>query len=216
VGSLILSMSSIVNQFTFRLCWYVGDKFLRDLKSSTGVTLPTRVLVSMLALAEFLVSEARILERGSEQAKKEAKEQIPSERIKDASAMARELRWRLKLATGYSSDDDRPHANRKGREGMNGNKRMRIDSGSSDQDSGRFRNFMPKSWDRVVEKTRENETVRMRVGNGEDQWAGWGEEDGEEVEVKRQRETVVKVRRTLKGVERQRIERVVEEWVWDD
>jgi len=41
----------------------VGDKFLRDLKSNS-VTFSARVLVSMLALAEFLVSEARIIERG--------------------------------------------------------------------------------------------------------------------------------------------------------
>jgi F-box/leucine-rich repeat protein 10/11 len=179
----------------------------------------------MLSLAEFLVSEARILERGSEQAKKEAKDQIPSERIKDAPAMARELRWRLKAAAGYSSDDDGPPAIRKGKEGMNGNKRKRMDSGSLELDSRHFRNFMPKSWDRVMEKTTENETVRMRVkvpGSGDDwkeQWSGWdkdGDEDGDEAEVKRQREIVVKVRRTLKGMERQRIERVVEEWLWDD
>ena len=199
---------------------------MRDLRSPTGETFPTRVLVSMLALAELLVSEARILERGSEQARKEVKEQIPSERIKDAPAMARELRWRLKSAAGYSSDDDRPIAIRKGKEGMNGNKRRRIDSGSSELDSGHFRNFMPKSWDRVVETMTEKETVKMSVrapGDGDDwteAWSGWdkdGDEvDGGEAEVRRQRETVVKVRRTLKGLERQRIERAVEEWVWDD
>jgi hypothetical protein len=213
-------MSSIVNLFDFRVCWYVGDRFLRELKSSTAF--PTRILASMSALAEFLVSEARILERGNEQAKKEAKEQVPSERIKDASAMARELRWRLKLAAGYSSDDEQPQANRRG---MNGNKRKRIDSGSSELDAGRFRNFVPKSWDRVVEKTKENETVKMRVkapGNRDDwkeEWVEWEkdeDEDGNEVEVRRQRETVVKMRRTSKGIERQRIERVVEEWLWDD
>ena len=199
---------------------------MRDLKSSsTGAMFPTRVLASLMCLAEFLVSEARILERGSEQAKKEAKDQIPSERVKDAPAMARELRWRLKLASGYSSDEDRPQAIRRGRESMNGNKRKRVDSASSETPSGRFKNFMPRSWDRVVETSSDNETVRMRLkapGNGEDwkeQWSGWdkdGDEDGDEVEIKRQREVVVKLRRTLKGVERHRIERVVEEWVWDD
>lgn len=176
----------------------------------------------MLALAEFLVSEARILERGGEQAKREVKDQIPSERIKDAPAMARELRWRLKSAAGYSSDDDRPQGTRKGREGTNGNKRKRIDLGSSEL--GHFRNYMPKRWDRVVEQMTDDETVRMRVkapGNEEnwkEQWGGWNkdeDEDGDEAEVRRQRGIVVKVRRTLRGVERQRIERVVEEWLWD-
>lgn len=187
------------------------------------MTFPPRVLASMLALAEFLVSEARILERGSEQAKKEVKDQIPSERIKDGPAMARELRWRLKSAAGYFSDDDRPQGNRKG--GLNGNKRKRLDSGSSEVNSRRFRNFMPKSWERVVEQATENETVRMKMKvpeSGEDlkeEWGEWdkdGDEDGDEAEVRRQREIIVKVRRTLKGMERQRIERVVEEWLWDD
>jgi F-box/leucine-rich repeat protein 10/11 len=180
----------------------------------------------MLALAEFLVSEARILERGSEQARREAKDQIPSERVKDAPAMARELRWRLKSAAGYSSDDERPPAVRKGKEGMNGNKRKRIDSDSPELDSGHFRNFMPKSWDRVVEKKMDKETVRMNVkapGDGDDwteSWSGFDkdcrDEEGDEAEVMRQGEIVVKVRRTTKGLERQRIERVIEEWVWDD
>jgi F-box/leucine-rich repeat protein 10/11 len=196
----------------------VGDKFLRELKSNS-VTFSTRVLVSMLALAEFLVSEARILERGGEQAKREVKDQIPSERIKDASAMARELRWRLKSAAGYSSDDDRPQGIRRG---VNGNKRKHVELGSSEL--GHFKNYMPKSWDRVVEEMADDETVRMRVkapGNDEDwkeQWGVWSKDedgDGEEAEVRRQRGTVLKVRRTARGVERQRIERVVEEWLWE-
>lgn len=223
----IESATEVPKKFRFplfnKLCWYVGDKFLRDLKSSISMTFPPRVLASMLALAEFLVSEARILERGSEQAKKEVKDQIPSERIKDGPAMARELRWRLKSAAGYFSDDDRPQGNRKG--GLNGNKRKRLDSGSSEVNSRRFRNFMPKSWERVVEQATENETVRMKMKvpeSGEDlkeEWGEWdkdGDEDGDEAEVRRQREIIVKVRRTLKGMERQRIERVVEEWLWDD
>jgi len=68
----------------------------------------------MLALTEFLVSEARILEHGGEQGKKEVKDQIPSERVKDAPAMVRELRWRLRSAAGYSSDDEL-QGTRKGR-----------------------------------------------------------------------------------------------------
>lgn len=48
-----------------RLCWYVGEKYLRGLKSREEY--PSRVLQSLEALAEFLVLEARVLERGSDQ-----------------------------------------------------------------------------------------------------------------------------------------------------
>ena len=87
-----------------RLCWYAGEKYLRDLKAKEEF--PPRVLDSVEVLAEFLVSEARTMERGTDQTKKEAKDQVPGDRIKDAGAMARELRWRVRLAGGYESDDD--------------------------------------------------------------------------------------------------------------
>ena len=179
----------------------------------------------MLALAEFLVSEARILETGGEQARKEVKDQIPSERVKDASAMARELRWRLKFASGYTSDDDYSQVMHKWHEGMNGHKRKRMDSGAPELESGSFRNFKPKTWDKVVKKVTEDDTIRTRGkapgidDNWREEWTAWngeGEFEGDEVGVKRYREIVVKVRRTAKGVERQRIERVVEEWRWGD
>jgi F-box/leucine-rich repeat protein 10/11 len=178
----------------------------------------------MLALAEFLVSEARILERGSEQAKKEARDQIPSDRVKDAPAMARELRWRLKFAAGHSSDDDCSQVIRRAKEGVNGNKRKRVDSGSPGLDARQFRNFKPKYWDKTMEKTTMNDTVRMRgkapgTDDGwEEKWTTWeaGVDGGEEAVVKRHQEIVVKVRRTAKGVERQRIKRTVEDWKWDD
>ena len=73
-----------------RLCWYAAEKYLRDLKGKEEF--PPRVLEGIEALADFLVSEARTMERGSDSAKRQAKEDVPGDRIKDAPALARELR----------------------------------------------------------------------------------------------------------------------------
>jgi len=86
----------------FRLCWYVGERYCRDLKSKEEFS--PRILKSLDALAGFLVSEARTIERGSEVAKKEARENVPADRVKDASLLARELRWRVRSAAGVDSD----------------------------------------------------------------------------------------------------------------
>ncbi|KAG5635423.1 hypothetical protein H0H81_011313 [Sphagnurus paluster] len=199
----------------------VGDKVLRDLKSTIGATFSARVLESMSALADFLVSEARLLESGSEHAKKEAKEQMPSDRVKDGPAMARELRWRLRLAAGYSSEDEDSFS--KPRK-ANGNKRKRVPSTppTLEGSSGTFKNFVPKRWDSMVEKSTEMETTSERGRRPEDgnEWVDrWTSDirddgDGEPAQVKTRRHTCIKVRRTAEGLERQRIERVVEEWSW--
>lgn len=199
----------------------MGDKILRDIKTPAGTTLSARVLESLLALADFLVSEARTLEGGGEAAKKEAKDQIPSERIKDAPAMARELRWRLRLAAGNLSDDEglRP------RKWTNGNKRKRVLSASPalhDQVEP-FKNFKPKVWDSVIEKSTRDEPRVERaphpgnVENWVEQWinsAHNADDQSENAEVKSRRDVVVKIRRTANGVERQQIERLIEEWTW--
>ncbi|KAF9456493.1 jumonji superfamily protein [Collybia nuda] len=208
-----------------KLCWYVGDKLLRDLKAPVPTKLPSRVLSSMLSLADFLVSEVRILEGGSEQAKKEVKDQVPADRIKDASAMARELRWRLRHLSGYSSDDDTTQGFRK--EGsINGQKRKRNASSSPELYDNRvsFKNFKPKHWDgsviTVIQDGRS--TLQGRPPGNRDNWTedwlGKTEEveGGSEAQVDRRSETMVKVRRTANGLERQRIERVIEEWVWNE
>ena len=65
-----------------------------------------RVLHGLVALADFLVSEARLIERGSDPLRKEAKEQVPGDKIKDPAALARELRWRVRLAAGLASDTE--------------------------------------------------------------------------------------------------------------
>ncbi|KAF8163101.1 jumonji superfamily protein [Crassisporium funariophilum] len=208
-----------------RLCWYVGDKYLRDLKSASGASLSPRVLSGILALAEFLVSEARVLESGSEQAKKEVKEQVPTDRVKDAPAVARELRWRTKLALGYSSDDEGSGGPRKSKKSSSppvGSKRKRMED---QNDIPHFRNFKPKPWDAVVitkDETDKHSSQGPRPRE-EDEWtshwitdSGVKLAEGEEANVESRREVVVKVRRTMKGLERQRIERTIEEWTWDE
>jgi len=54
-------------------------------------------------------------------------------------------------------------------------------------------------------------------------WTDWKEEpirsqmmNGDNVEVGRRRQVIIKTRRTVHGFERQRVERVVETWNWDD
>lgn len=211
-----------------RLCWYAADKYLRDLKAKEEFS--PRVLEGIEELASFLVSEVRAVEKGTEQAKKEAKDQIPAERVKDAPALARELRWRVRLAAGCSSDDE--GLVRKEVKPLNGhivngfgNKRKRGDLDASDGDAMRFRNFKPKTWDSVADVTSESDKRLVKVSrpNGDqwtEQWTNWTEDplgDGDdEAGVDRRRDVIVKVRKTGKGIERQRVERVVEEWSWNE
>nr|GAT57580.1 jumonji superfamily protein [Mycena chlorophos] len=199
-----------------KLCWYVGDKYLRDLKGTTAVTYPVRVLTSLLALADFLVSEVRLLERSAvtEQVKKEVREQIPSDRIKDAAAMARELRWRVRLAAGNTSDDEGASVKPNGA----GVKRKR---GEEDFGAGvKFKNFKPRRWDSSIEQAEEEEPKVVHAPRpGEEwkeHWTEWsnGEGEGDEVRVKRRTETIIRVRKTADGLERQRIHREAESWAW--
>ncbi|KAJ7684794.1 jumonji superfamily protein [Mycena polygramma] len=201
-----------------KLCWYVGDKYLRDLKAPAGASYPPRVLTSLLALADFLVSEARILERGSDQAKKEVKEQIPADRVKDPAAVARELRWRVRLAAGNASDDEGVTVKANGA----GVKRKRT---AEDEERPRFKNFKPRRWDSVVETSDEGETrvVKARKPAEDEEawkerWVEWStgiaESDAADAQVKSRTETIVRIRRTDEGLERQRVERVVESWEW--
>ncbi|KAG6910882.1 hypothetical protein DXG01_006565 [Tephrocybe rancida] len=163
-----------------KLCWYVGDKVLRDLKSPSGVEFSNRVLESMRKLADFLVSEVRTLEGSNEAAKKEVKEQIPADRVKDAAAMARELRWRLRLAGGNTSEDEGSQNSSKPK--VIGSKRKRTTSLSPalEEPSEPFRNFRPKGWDRVVETSTGMETKsRKGVRPDGEHWAEhWTEADG--------------------------------------
>ncbi|KAI0048251.1 Clavaminate synthase-like protein [Auriscalpium vulgare] len=207
-----------------RLCWYAGEKYLRDLRAREEF--PLRVLKSVEALSEFLVSEARAVERGPDAARREAKDQIPSDKVKDASALARELRWRVRLASGYGSEGEEGDSPG-GTTASQKRKRGDHESGAWGQRAEpSFRHFAPKVWGRS-EESREEDTRRVRISRpatGEDWADSWVEsadesktydaEDAAEAEVTRARRVVIRVRRTSHGLERQRVERTVEHWQW--
>ena len=211
-----------------RLCWYVGEKYLRDLRAKEDFT--PRVLESIEALSEFLVSESRAMERSPESVKRDIRDQVPADKVKDAPALARELRWRVRLAGGYTSDGD--HSDRaRGQEELTpkdvGRKRKR-DSETPPMDraipsDSIFRNFRPKIWETVEEEHEESMrhlTVR-NIGPLVESLLEWKDEppsctEGLDVEVGRKRQVILKTKKTVRGFERQRIERVLERWSWDD
>ncbi|KAF9452791.1 jumonji superfamily protein [Macrolepiota fuliginosa MF-IS2] len=222
--------TSVPKKFRFplfsKLCWYVGDKYLRDLKIHSEPSFSPRLLASLAALAEFLVSEVRVLEHGADAAKKEVKEQIPTDRVKDAPAVARELRWRLRLVAGSASDDEGSKKAERTNGHTNGIKRRRVESEGLEDGTLRFRNFKPRVWDRIEEKvedlgTESKQATQPGTGDG---WADtWIDPDDramnvtegdQDAQVVHQRTVIVKVRKTAKGLERQRIERTVEQWLW--
>jgi hypothetical protein len=218
----------IVIFIPLRLCWYAGERYLQDLKSKEEF--PHRVLEGIQALAQFLVSEVRNMERGAEQVKKEAKEQVPVDRVKDPAALARELRWRAVFAGGHFTDDEDPYTVPKdGKAALNGNdrnanKRTR-DLPDEAEECRNKRSFKPKLWDAVVEEPVEHGKQVLKARRPSD-WIDWkevwtcksalqaDEVNGEDATVTRQQNVVVKVRRTSNGMERQRVERVLEEWTW--
>jgi hypothetical protein len=217
-----------------RLCWYVGEKYLRDLKNREDF--PQRVLEGIEALSQFLVSEVRIMERGTEQAKKEAKEQVPTDRVKDPAALARELRWRAKLAGGYLTDDEGPNPppTKDVQTSINGHlgngvrhkrKRALTDELFEQVPHDNKRNYRPRLWDAVSESPADVGKRVVRCRKPEDgadwkaEWMDWADEqidniDGEEADVVRQRNVIFKLQKTAHGLERQRVERVIEEWFW--
>lgn len=209
----------------------MAEKYLRDLKAKEEFS--SRVLGSLEALSSYLVSEARTMERGSEAAKRDAKEQVPTDKVKDAPALARELRWRVRLTAGTTSDDEehgRPPKKMltNGNANVNGGvkrKRSPIDIQGAETGTIRvqFRNFQPKGWDAVEDLPKEEETASVQavypdeVG-WEQRWIKWDDEvlggDGRQAMVERKREITVRVRKIDGGVERQRIERTFEKWGW--
>ena len=187
----------------------MGEGYLRDLKAREELS--SRVLESVLSLADFLVSESRIIERGSEVARKESKENVPGEKVKDAPAIARELRWRVKHALGYTSDTegDNTHDDRWG--------------GVVRMPDAVFKNFVPKKWDRVVDEDTGEEVAKVRALRPDslDGWVttwtdGWQDDGAEEADVLKRRKVLFRVRRTERGIERQKIERTIEDWSWSD
>ncbi|KAF8526841.1 jumonji protein [Hysterangium stoloniferum] len=162
-----------------RLCWYAGEKYLRDLKAREDF--PSRVLDSLADLADFLVAESRIIEARhgpgtpTEAARKDSKDAVPVDKVKDASALARELRWRVRNARGLTSGDEGTSKPAKrggsvvvGTSSTNGIKRKResVDVGEPEEsENGRqiFRHWQRKKWEREESLPKKSETkVRRR------------------------------------------------------
>lgn len=233
-GNFLLSTSRRLTYADLRLCWYVAEKYLRDLKAKEEFS--SRVLESLEALSAFLVSEVHIMERGAENGKKEAKDRVPSDRIKDAAAVARELRWRVRLAAHGTSDnedvfDHKGKVNGKSLSllrSTNGAKRKRSEdgSGSNDDQKAALKNYSPKIWDACQVSTGKEERIRRKLRKAMDEakwtdnWMEWTKDDGEsgedEWDVDRRSEVVARVRKTATGIERQRLERTVEVWRWSE
>jgi len=165
------------------------------------------------------MSEVHTLERGSDNAKRETKEQVPTDKVKDAAALAREFRWRLRLASGDTSDDEMTTGARPA-------KRKRPDREISVVSESKFRNFIPRRWDYIFDEPEqaEMETVQatrlIREDEWERQWSQWprkelSEGDMTEAQVERKRSTLTRMRKTTAGFERERFERVSETWNWD-
>lgn len=148
---------------------------MKDLKSREE--LPLRILNGMDALARFLIKESRIIERSSssEAARKDSKEQVPGT-IKDPTALARELRWRVRLAAGNDTDDElespfslKDKASTSAATSTNGKrssatplapatvvmssmkrKRGEVDERATASAHGpRFKGFIPRQWDQM-------------------------------------------------------------------
>ncbi|KAL7412846.1 hypothetical protein BDY24DRAFT_391284 [Mrakia frigida] len=67
-----------------------------------------RLLDNILVLASFLVRQVRHRERGTggDGAGEKETDTVPWEKVKDPAGLARELRWRAKLARGEESEDE--------------------------------------------------------------------------------------------------------------
>lgn len=205
-----------------RLCWYVGERFYRDLKAKEEFSM--RIIEGMSALADFLVGQVRIMEGGSEQARREAREQVPADRVKDAAVVARELRWRVRLAMGTPSDAEGP---KKGAAHgvFSGMKKRKRESPADARDAILFRHFLPKIWDRVEREMEGGERKSMRVRRPDDEALMRmlaGTETMEDVEeeacVESRGESVRRIRRyEVDGalvVERQVVRLSVSRWTW--
>ncbi|KZS99328.1 JmjC domain-containing histone demethylation protein 1 [Sistotremastrum niveocremeum HHB9708] len=218
--------------FFTKLCWYVGEKYLRELKAKED--LPVRVLESIESLAQFLVNEARTMERGADPAQREAKDMVPTDKVKDPSALARELRWRVRIALGSGSGDEGkgkpkvlPHVN-----GTNKRKRDAKDVGVKnpvDAEPTIFKHFKPRHWDKELRHPGSVQTEKRQKGRptlplGED-WLEWKDsspevrgDDAEEAEVESRHDLTIRARSFEENgilyVERHWAERKLEIWKW--
>jgi len=171
-----------------RLCWYVADKMVRDLKAKEEF--PPRVLSGLEALATFLINEARIMERktSTETARKDSKDQIPNN-IRDPGALAREFRWRVRLASDLESSDEHDAPSLRGSHPANGingyGKRTSVTPGavagvkrkrgggisqpSSSERGPQFYGYEPRPWDiSEVRKIQPQKTLQVPMARPEE------------------------------------------------
>ena len=162
-----------------------------------------------------------MIEKGTEAAKREAKEQVPFEKIKDPASMARELRWRVRAAAGVDSGDELEDETGAAVKEEAADGAMEVESvtpvGSALGKKRRrqdakpiFRNWQPPEWEKV-------ETVPTRETQAdfsvEEDAEGWMKGEGLAGQVKRTLRVneVSKIRRLGNGtIERYRVVRTVE------
>ena len=99
----------------YRLCWYVAERYCNELRQirayrprAATVTSPPHhvVLEGLIHLAQFLITQADIIENPDEEDKKRSfvNGKIPQEIVKDPSGLARELLWRVKRELGQGAN----------------------------------------------------------------------------------------------------------------
>jgi F-box/leucine-rich repeat protein 10/11 len=223
-----------------RLCWFVAEKYLRQLRAKEEF--PNRVLESLDVLGTFLISEVRVLEKGSESGKREAKDMIPTDKIKDAPALARELRWRVRLAMGYSSGDESkgrakssttPSTNGTAKRKREGSEVSSAARRGADEPTTMYKNFKPRDWDVERKVPGGLSLIRRKAAKpvGEtvgERWIEWDDtpaspremEADDEAQVEIKRDVVTRARRFVRDgavyVERHRAERILELWRWPE
>jgi F-box/leucine-rich repeat protein 10/11 len=225
------------------MCWYAADKYVRDLKSKEEVS--PRILEGLASLATFLVSEARAIERGGKEKEKEAKEQVPGDRVREPSALARELRWRVRNARGMDSDSEGPSTPSPAPTNgvTTGSKRKRTETPvpapappvvtqasvktkeERTESPVQFKNFVPRKWTEVRRDSAVTtcfvDPSSIQEEEAMDKLVQEGAADAAELQTKV--DTIVKTRRYKDEnqggktvVERQTITRTLDIYTWDE
>lgn len=99
---------------TIRLCWYVAERYCNELRqirayrprAATVTSAPHPVVLEgLIHLAQFLITQADIIENPDEEDKKRSfvNGKIPQEIVKDPSGLARELLWRVRRELGQET-----------------------------------------------------------------------------------------------------------------
>jgi len=172
-------------------------------------------------------------------ARKESKDAVPADKVKDAPALARELRWRIRNALNVTSGDEGSSKRAKSWQvssnSTNGVKRKREEDDSTEfgeTEHGRpiFRNWRRGGWDKEEFLPKRLETVTARRKRPYDDLQAWMNDatvdsddlDTEEAIVDISTEVIIKVRKVRQGnskediLERQRVERRVEVYRWPE